>query len=261
MIIWIVLVVALLMLHKARNPKHPLQLNVYFGVPGSGKTTYAAYLAREAQRESVVIRLCKRFPCRYTRWILNGKHWKRAYPVWSNVPIAGTYKLNAREDIGINLITDGKMIIDEAGVEFNNRNYKNFPQTAVKFFKYHRHYGVSVDVFSQSFEDMDVTLRRLAQNFYVVKRSLIPFFVVTKRIRRKVGIDDNSHQIVDAYRFGTPVLDTKWIFCPPLWKMFDSYDYDILPDKEWKYWGQEEELAFETPYSNTPIPAPDDSED
>lgn len=246
MVIFLIIFVLMLLLHKARNPKHILQLNVYFGVPGSGKTTYAAYLAREAQRESIVIRLCKRFPCRYTRWILRRKKWKRAMPVWSNVPIAGCYKLDARSDIGVHMINDGKMIIDEAGVEFNNRNYKNFPQTAVKFFKYHRHYGVSVDVFSQSFEDMDVTLRRLAQNFYVVKKSLIPFFVVTKRIRRRVGIDDNSHQIVDAYRFGTPILDTKWVFCPPLWKMFDSYNYDVLPDKKWKRWGEEEDLAFDT---------------
>lgn len=43
-------------LSKARHPRHPLQLNVYFGVPGSGKTTYAAYLAKQAQkdRKSVV---------------------------------------------------------------------------------------------------------------------------------------------------------------------------------------------------------------
>ncbi len=41
-------------------------------------------------------------------------------------------------------------------MEFNNRDYKSFPKPAIKFFKYHRHYGVSVDVFSQSFEDMDV---------------------------------------------------------------------------------------------------------
>ena len=143
------------------------------------------------------------------------------------------------------MIQDGKMIIDEAGVEFNNRNYKSFPQTAVKFFKYHRHYGVSVDVFSQSFDDMDVTLRRLAQNFYVVRRSLIPFFIVIKRIKRKVGIDDNTHQLVDAYSFGMPIIDTKWVFAPPLWKMFNSYDYDELPDKNWKYWGAEEELGFE----------------
>lgn len=225
-----------LFLDRARHPKHPLQLNVYFGVPGSGKTTYAAYLAREAQRESLVLRLCSRFPCRFTDWILSGNNWKRPYPVWSNVPIAGTLRLNAREDIGVHMIQDGKLIIDEAGVEFNSRNYKTFPQTAIKFFKYHRHYGVSVDVFSQSFEDMDVTLRRLAQNFYVVKKSMLPFFVVTKRIRRRVGIDDKTHQLCDAYFFGLPVLDTKRIFCPPLWKMFDSYDFEELPEKDWSEW-------------------------
>lgn len=238
---------------RARHPKHPLQLNVYFGVPGSGKTTYAAYLARQAQRESVVIRLCKRFPNRFTDWILNGKNWKRAYPVWSNVPIEGTYQLNAKSDIGVYMIQDGKMIIDEAGVEFNNRDYKAFPKTAIRFFKYHRHYGVSVDVFSQSFDDMDVTLRRLAQNFYVVRKSILPFFVTTKKIRRKVGIDDNTHQLVDAYSFGLPILDTKWIFCPPLWKMFNSYDIDDLPEKPWLRWHENTPAA---PDSEAPADAP-----
>lgn len=235
------LIVTLLwfLLDRARHPKHPLELNVYFGVPGSGKTTYAAYLAREAMRESKVLRLCRRFPCRFTTWILNGKSWKRVLPVWSNVPIAGTRRLNAKEDLGVNMIQDGKLIIDEAGVEFNNRDYKSFPKPAIKFFKYHRHYGVSVDVFSQSFEDMDVTLRRLAQNFYVVKRSVLPWFVVTKRIRRRVGVDDKSHQLCDLYAFGLPVLDSKWIFCPPLWRLFNSYDFDPLPEKEWPLWPSE----------------------
>lgn len=225
-----------LALDRARHPKHPLQLNVYFGVPGSGKTTYAAYLAREAQRESKVLCLCRRFPNRFTNWILSGKNWKRPYPVWSNVPISGTLRINAKEDLGVHLIQDGKLIIDEAGVEFNNRDYKSFPKPAIKFFKYHRHYGVSVDVFSQSFEDMDVTLRRLAQNFYVVRRSVLPWFVTTKLIRRKVGVDETSHQLVDAYSFGLPVFDTKWIFCPPLWRMFNSYDIEDLPEKEWSPW-------------------------
>ena len=219
-------------------PKHKLELNVYFGVPGSGKTTYAAYLAKKAKYESVFIRLCKRFPNRFTDWILSTRLFKRSLSVWSNVPIKGTYKLNAKSDLGVYMIQDGKLIIDEAGVEFNNRDYKAFPKTAIKFFKYHRHYGISVDVFSQSFEDMDVTIRRLAQNFYVVKRSLIPFFIKTKRVYRRVGVDSQSHQLTDQYFFGVPVLDNRWIFCPPLWKMFDSYNTDDLPEKDWALWNE-----------------------
>lgn len=257
LLIYLVLLWAAFKVMKARHPKHPIQLNVYFGVPGSGKTTYAAYLARQCQRESIVIRLCRRFPCRLSRRILAGKNWKRSIPVWSNVPIAGTYKLNAREDIGVYDISGGKMIIDEAGVEFNNRDYKAFPKPAIKFFKYHRHCKVSVDVFSQSFEDMDVTLRRLAQNFYVVKRSLIPYMVVIKRITRKVGIDDNTHQITDCYSFGFPILDTKRIWCPPLWRMFDSYEFDPLPQKQWEKWSSDSSPADPPSVPSSPAPSPD----
>ena len=221
------------------NPKHPLQLNVYFGVPGSGKTTFAAYLAKNCLHECLIIRLCRRWPdFPLCRWILKGKHWKRKIDVYSNVPIKGTYIVDCKQDLGNVMVENGKLIIDEAGVEFNNRNYKAFPPAAIKFFKYHRHYGVSVDVFSQSHEDMDVTLRRLAQNFFVVKKSLIPFFVVIKKVHRKVGIDNNTHQLIDAYSFGLPILGSKHIFCPPLWKMFDSYEHEELPPKDWKYWGE-----------------------
>ena len=239
-IIGFLLAFAVSFLDVILHPKHPLQLNVYFGVPGSGKTTYAAYLARQAQYESIFIKLCKRYPNRFTDWLLCTRYFKRSLPVWSNVPIKGTYKLNAKTDLGIYMVQGGKLIIDEAGVEFNNRDYKSFPKTAIKFFKYHRHYGVSVDVFSQSFEDMDVTIRRLAQNFYVVKKSLLPFFIKTKRVFRRVGVDQQTHQLVDQYFFGVPVLDTRWIFCPPLWKMFNSYNTDDLPSKEWTCWDDSE---------------------
>ena len=210
-------------------PQHPHVLNVYFGVPGSGKTTFAAYLTRWALHENVIIRFCRRHQNPVTRALLNSRYLKRRIDVYSNVPITGAYVLNAREDIG-------HYMIDEAGIEYNNRNFKSFPQEAVYFYKYHRHYRVSVDVFSQSYEDMDVTLRRLAQNFYVVRRSLVPFCVVARRIRRRVGVDEHTKQIADLYALGLPVLDTKRIFSPPLWKMFNSYSRRELPRKEWSVW-------------------------
>lgn len=241
MIFYLIIFVLLIWLNAARNPKHPLQLNVYFGVPGSGKTTFAAYLTKQARRESLVIKLCRRFPNFFLcRRILAGNKWKRAYPVWSNVPIKGAYKLNAKQDLGNFMIENGKVILDESGVEFNNRDYKALPKSVIEWAKYHRHYGVSVDMFSQSHDDMDVTFRRLAQNFYVVRKSMIPKFIVIKRIRRKVGIDDTTHQIIDKYYFGIPVLDSKWIFCPPLWRLFDSYECKDLPAKDWTYWDSSE---------------------
>lgn len=217
-------------------PKHPHVLNVYFGVPGSGKTTFAAYLTKWALHENIIIRLCRRFNNPVSRLILKSKYLKRRIDVYSNVPITGAYQLNPKDDIGVYMIQNAKIIIDEAGIEYNNRNFKTFPPEAIYFYKYHRHYQTSVDVFSQSYEDMDITLRRLAQNFYVVRRSLIPFCVVARRIRRKVGVDENTKQIADLYSMGLPIFDTKRIFAPSLWKLFNSYSRKELPEKEWSVW-------------------------
>lgn len=234
MICLILLVFLLLRWLKPKPPEHVL--NIYFGVPGSGKTTFAAYLAKQSMKQSRLITWAQKHPNKITDKLLASDLLKRAVPVYSNVPITGTLQLDPQKDIGKYRMVGGKVIIDEAGIEYNNRNFKAFPPEAIYWYKYHRHYQCSVDVFSQSFEDMDITLRRLAQNYFVVKKSLLPFFVVCKRIRRKVGIDDVSHQIIDQYYFGLPILDTKWIFSPPLWKLFNSFSRKELPEKDWSVW-------------------------
>ena len=237
MIVYIILgIYALFFIRSFLCPKHPHVLNVYFGVPGSGKTTFAAHLVKWAISENPIIRWCRKHDNPVSRLILKSPYLKRRIDVYSNVPITGAYQLNAKKDIGNFMIEDAKIIIDEAGIEYNNRNFKTFPQEAIYFYKYHRHYRTSVDVFSQSFEDMDVTLRRLAQNFYVVRKSLVPFCVVVRRIRRKIGVDEQTKQIADLYSMGLPVLDTRRIFSPPLWRMFNSYSRKELPQKDWKVW-------------------------
>ena len=208
---WLILIIALIVgcifIFKGGNKREDI-ISVYFGVPGSGKTTYAAYLAK--------------------------KDLKRKKKVWSNVPITGTYKLDCHKDLGKHMIVDGRILIDEASVEYNSRNYKAMPQDAIKFFKYHRHYQTAIDVFSQSWDDMDITIRRLAQKMYVVKKSLLPWFIVRRTIRKKIGIDENTHQIIDDYDF-VP-LSRKWIFSPVLWKMFNTLSRDELPEKQWEKW-------------------------
>lgn len=194
---------------RADYPKIKEVVNIYFGVPGSGKTTMAAWLARRDLRRK-------------------GK-------VWSNVPITGTYKLDVGKDIGVHHIEKGRIIIDEAGIEYNNRNYKNLPLHQIEFFKYHRHYSTAIDVFSQSYEDMDITLRRLAQNYYVVTKSRLPFMIKVRCIGRRIGIDDNTHQIIDEFRWRS-FFYTRRIFSPPLWKLFNTKSHKKLTPKVWEKW-------------------------
>ena len=237
MIRFIIILFILYRIYRWLKPKDPpTVVNIYFGVPGSGKTTLAAYLAKSVMYESRVITWAKAHPNRFSDWLINSSLLKREMSVYSNVPITGARALDPKEDVGRYMMVDGKVIIDEAGIEYNNRNFRAFSPEAIYWYKYHRHYQCSVDVFSQSYEDMDITLRRLAQNYFVVKKSIIPYFIVCKRIKRKVGIDDNTHQIIDKFYFGLPIISSKWIFAPPLWKLFNSFSRKELPDKEWSVW-------------------------
>lgn len=192
-----------------KNVKLPPQiLSIYFGVPGAGKTTFAAWLARRDIRREI--------------------------PVWSNVPISGTLKLDPKTDIGNYMISCGRVIIDEAGIEYNNREFKTFSNKALYFYKYHRHYQLAVDVFSQGFDDMDKKIRTLAQKLYVVKRSILPWFVYRRQIKKRVGINELSKEIIDEYYF-VP-WSRKYIFCPPLWRMFNTISRVQFPVKDWEKW-------------------------
>ena len=186
----------------------PKTITVYFGVPGSGKTTLAALFTRKAL--------------------------KRGETVFSNVPIVGSYKYSPVEDLGINQIEDCLLLLDEASLEFNNRNYKAFPKSCIEFFKLHRHYGVAIDVFSQSYEDMDVTIRRLATQYKVVRKSIFPYFISTRTARAIIDINEEDYQFVSGYEWKP--LSRRWYFMPLAWKLFDSYDAPTLKNKQWTKW-------------------------
>lgn len=161
-------------LFSGRKFKNPHVVRVYFGVPGSGKTTLAAHFAKQCFRVGFWERVRLKWPNPFTSFLARKS--KKYIRVFSNVPILGCYKLDPKSDLGVFQVDDCKIILDEASIEFNNRKFKDMPAHVIKFLKLHRHYGTSVDVFSQSFDDMDITLRRLAHDFFLVKKSLIPFF-------------------------------------------------------------------------------------
>lgn len=215
--------------------KHREVVNVYFGIPGSGKTTYAAYLAKVASHQTLAYKIEQKFSNNAIVKFLF-RNARQPLDVYSNVPILGTYSIDPKSDLGFFMVSDGKVIIDEASIEYNNRNFKTLPVETIKFFKLHRHYHTSIDVFSQSFDDMDITLRRLANSYFLVKKSLFPYFIKVKKIYRKIGIDENTHQLTDLFNFGLPFLDDQYVFMPTLWKMFDSYDAPELPRKEFPKW-------------------------
>lgn len=188
---------------------------IYFGVPGSGKSTLAAKIVYN--------------------------NFKRHIKTYSNVPISGAYLINS-SDIGKVDISDGDLILDEAAIDFNNRSYKTMPKSSIEWFKLHRHYGIgTIHVFSQSYEDMDITLRRLQTCMYRITRTMIPSVFMKRKIAVSIGIDKESHQIIEHYKWsGFPSF-----FCGlRYWSMFDSYAAPTLPASEFESVGFTAQMSF-----------------
>lgn len=183
-----------------------MSVKVFFGVPGSGKTTLAARVAKKAKRKNI--------------------------PVYCNFPCHYTFLYDASDLGSYMLKSPSILIIDEAGIDFNNRAYKSLPHKTIAFLKLYRHYGIKdIYIFSQSL-DMDITLRRLATEFYlVVKKS--KFFVYVRQALKYIDIDKDTHQFIDAFRWRIKLPQV--VFGPFYWKMFDSWEAPPLPLKEFPY--------------------------
>lgn len=199
-----------------RAKLHPSTLSIYYGAPGSGKTTFAAWLASVYQRSGI--------------------------PVYSNVPILGCLNIE-RSDLGRYSVIDGLVIIDEAGLEFNNRNTASFSkssgeQNLLEWFKKHRHENCEVVVFSQGFDDMDKKIRTLATNLYLIRKSLIPGCIVRKTIRKRPGIDEYTHKPDDLYDIVR--FSGKRIWSRSVWHTFDSFDRMDLPVKMFHRYGEDD---------------------
>ena len=191
-------------------------ITLCFGSPGAGKSTYIAHLAYK-------------------------NYGKR--PVYCNFDCAYTYKFSLAQLGSVQFPKGSLLLIDEAGIEYNNRNYKEFPKTVIKFLKLHRHYNIDIMFFSQSWEDVDITIRRLAVNLFYL-RKLGPLTMI-RHVNAYVMIDKQTHQIVDGYKFeplwmflllSRPV---RFIFRPFYYHMFNSYEAPPLLEFPLRKWSND----------------------
>lgn len=191
-----------------RAPKFKeLSIELYFGVPGCGKSTLASAF------------------CYY--WT----H-KRHVKTYSNFLLKDSILLD-ENDIGKYDFSNSVLIIDEIGAGcWNNRNWKDFPKETIKYLKYHRHFKTKIYGFSQSFNDVDVTYLRLCSRFYLVQKSIIPNVITYSRIYKYIGVDEESGAIVDKYKMDFWLIrpfTNKYIYAPKYRKLFNSFSTYYLP--------------------------------
>ena len=180
-------IVAWILLNYSNRPYvDDNKLNICFSSPGGGKTTLYAHIVDKLTRKK-----------------------KKVY---GNVPItlppeqAQYFRLieNPKKDIGRYDYHRCTILIDESGVDFNNRDWKSTSQAFIKYIKYHRHFNCTMWWFSQSYNDMDKTIRTLADNIYHIKKTFFHMLGVNKRFKlrkidRLVGINQLTNQLEDIY--------------------------------------------------------------
>ncbi len=189
-------------------------ITLFFGNPGCGKTTVGAKMAKR-----------------------NRKKYHHVYTTFRTC-IDGVASCDL-DGLGRWRFPSNALIVDdEAGIDFNSRAYKSMPKEQIKYFKEHRHYGHDWLIFSQSWEDTDVTLRRLTVQLWYVYR--FGPWSLCRRVYKRCMVDKNTSQIIDGYRMASPLwllvwplqlglpFDKKWTltFRPFYYRYFDSWAKD-----------------------------------
>lgn len=172
-------------------------IRTYFGKPGVGKTTLAVKHALKALKK-------------YDAACVNFE---------TSAPGVGSCSLYDLGNWSFQINT--YLAIDEAGIEYNNRKTKELPRHTIAWFKLHRHFGVDIDVFSQAFDDMDITIRRLSNELWYMYK--VGPWTLCRRVYQQIMVDENTHQICDGYKLASPL----WLLIWPL-----QLGYPFLP--KWK---------------------------
>lgn len=200
-----------------------MSVQLYFGLPGCGKTTLMASMAYKA--------------------VLGKKY----VNVYSNVhmSIPGVIYID-NDCIGMYDLHDGLILIDEATLFADSRAYKTFDSGKLMYFLEHRHFNVDIILFTQQWDGVDRKIRVITDRVFYVYKGLLLGKWFTSYYRIPYGIiipDPNKNQggsqlgeIIQGYckpSFLVRLFSPK-IFRPRWYKYFDSWErptLKALPDK------------------------------
>ena len=194
---------------------NPYKLTMVFGKKGSGKSTLLVKIAIQ--------------------------HLSKGWRVYCTEKIPGCFHVDY-EDIGfVEFDPNSVLLVDEVGMIWDNRNFKNFKPEVRDWFKLQRHRRVKVYLFSQTF-DVDKKIRDLTDDMYLVEKRL-RVFSYAKRILKKTVLNKSTAEspakLDEDLQFDSLLFfwcgSRRLTFIPKYVKYFDSFIADPLKVKEFEY--------------------------
>lgn len=197
--------------------RNPYKLYMVFGKKGSGKTTLMCKLAM--------------------------KYSKKGYKVYCNSYIPGSYYFDTADlglvDFGENSV----LLVDEVGMIWDNRDFKNFKPHVRDYFKYQRHYKHIVYLFSQSF-DVDKKIRDVTDYMYLAY-NFLNCFTISRRVKKTITISHADRNTTGESKIVDDYILEPWIFfflgtvkvtyIPKYVRFFNSFETPLLPLKTFDF--------------------------
>lgn len=205
-----------------------MAISLYFGLPGCGKTTWLTKLALDAVRK--------------------GKYQNVYTNVHLNIPgvtiidnhVIGTYELE-----------NCLLLIDEATLFADSRDFKNFSKGRLEYFLEHRHRCADIVLFTQQWDGVDRKIRVITDRVYYVYKGFFTGLWFSSCWRVPYGIlfpdprktGEKLGEIVQGYSKPNIFVRifAKRIFRPRYYKYFDSWELERLPELPEEYQAIEHE--------------------
>jgi len=167
------------------------------------------------------------------------KYLKKGWLVYTDMQdcrLDGVRIINADDLKTFVPVQDSFLALEEVGITFDNRNFKNFDNGFRDFFKFQRKYRVRCVMNSQSF-DIDLKIRSVVDSM-ILQTNILNCISVSRPIRRSITLTEPSAErdsrIADRLRFG-PIWTWHFYWMPHYFKYFDSFSAPPRQEIPYRY--------------------------
>lgn len=201
-----------------------MSVSLFFGLPGAGKTTIMA---------SIAYKTLKAKRPKYRHVLSNVDFGK--IPPFDKVTVIDADDLGKYEGF-----EDSLILIDEASLEWDSRNFKNFKREKLVFFLLHRHWNCDICLFTQQWDAIDRKIRVITDRVYYVFKGTFTGLLFSKYYRIPYGIiipdpkqknsGEKLGEIIQGYckpNFIQRVFCHR-VFRPKFYKYFNSWERPVL---------------------------------